>query len=303
MRTLNADETRRLLAYGPLADELAGVLRDRKAGRAYAPPRLAVPLAGGGVLLLMPAADQQIAITKLATVHTGNSVADLPAVQADVIVMEAATGHRLLTLDGNMVTARRTAALSMLAARLLAVEPSGPLLVVGGGTQARSHVEAFVEGLGVREVYTFSRSLQAAEELAAHARTLAEGVEARPVADVSEVLARVSLVVTATTSSVPVLPAGAVLRDDVFVVAVGAYTPQMAELPPDLVLRSRVYVDTLEGAQSDAGDLIQAGVDWERVTSLQDALDLPPLTGGPVIFKSVGNALWDLAAAKLALRG
>ncbi len=301
MQILTAGETVALLPYPELSDALAGVLRDRKMGRARAPQRLGLPLAGGGLLFLMPATDEQLAITKLVTIHTGNSAVGLPVVQADVLVMEAGTGRRLLTLDGNVVTARRTAALSLLAARSLAPCPGGPLLVVGAGTQGRSHLEAFVEGLGVREVYIYSRTQANAEMLAAHARTLTGGPAVRVVTDTSQVIDRARLVVTATTSSEPVLLPGAPLSDDAFVAAVGAYTPQMTELPPDLVLRSRLFVDTIEGVRSDGGDFIQAGVDWARVTPLEDALDGPPQGNGPVIFKSVGHALWDLAAAKLAV--
>jgi ornithine cyclodeaminase len=245
----------------------------------------------------MPATDEQLAITKLVTIHMGNNAVGMPVVQADVLVMEAATGRRLLTLDGNTVTARRTAALSLLAARSLAPCPGGPLLVVGAGTQGRSHLEAFVEGLGVREVYIYSRTQESAEMLAAHARILTDGILARVVTDTSQVIDKARLVVTATTSSEPVLPPGASLSHDAFVAAVGAYTPQMAELPPDLVLRSRLFVDTIEGVRSDGGDFIQAGVDWAQVTPLEDALDGPPPGQGPVVFKSVGQALWDLAAA------
>jgi ornithine cyclodeaminase len=249
----------------------------------------------------MPATDEALAITKLVTIHTENGEHGLPVVQADVLAMEAGTGRRLLTLDGNVVTARRTAALSLLAARLLSPVQSGPLLIVGAGTQGCSHLEAFVEGLGVRDVYICSRTRERAERLADYARTLTGDVDARVVEDVSRVIDRVKLVVTATTSSVPVLPAHAPLANDAFVAAVGAYTPQMAELPPDLVLRSHLFVDTVEGVRSDGGDFIQAGVDWARVTPLEDALDRPKSGGGPVVFKSVGHALWDLAAAKLAV--
>jgi ornithine cyclodeaminase len=113
-----------------------------------------------------------------------------------------------------------------------------------------------------------------------------------------EVLDRVRLVITATTSTSPVI--GDQVGDDVFVAAVGAYRPNMAEVPPDLLRRSSIYVDTLEGAQTEAGDLIQAGVDWSKVTQLEDTVDMPAPRRGPVIFKSVGHALWDLAAARLA---
>ena len=180
MHALSAAETVALLPYPALADMLAQVLRDRKGGVAQAPQRLGVPLAGGGLLFLMPAADDRLAITKLVTIHTGNTHHGLPVVQADVLVMETASGRRLFTLDGNVVTARRTAALSLLAARTLAPSPGGPLLVLGAGTQARSHVEAFVEGLGVREVYICSRTRENAETLASYAGGLADGIGPGP---------------------------------------------------------------------------------------------------------------------------
>ncbi|HEY0069437.1 MAG TPA: delta(1)-pyrroline-2-carboxylate reductase family protein, partial [Chloroflexia bacterium] len=125
------------------------------------------------------------------------------------------------------------------------------------------------------------------------------GLDARAVSDPGEVLARLGLIVTATTSTRPVLPSD--VPDSAFIAAVGAYTPSMAELPPGLVHRSRLFVDTLEGAQAEAGDLIQAGVDWSQVTPLDQALDMERPESGPIVFKSVGHALWDLAAARLAV--
>lgn len=290
MRILDAEATSALLPYAALAGALEQVLRDKRDGRAYAPPRLPVPLGHGATLLLMPASDDLLAITKLVTVHPDNSGKGMPVVQADVLAMETSTGKRLALLEGGVVTARRTAALSLLAARVLAPQPLGPLLIIGTGTQARAHLEAFAEGLGVGEVYLVSRDAAHAEALAAYARGL--GVTANAVSDPREVLDRVTLIVTATTSPTPVLPEN--VREDAFVAAVGAYTPHMSELPPALVRRARVYVDTLEGAQAEAGDLIQASVDWSAVMPLEDVLDLPRPEQGPVIFKSVGHALWDL---------
>jgi ornithine cyclodeaminase len=300
MKYLDAGQTRQLLPYSALADALREVLVARLRGKAYAPVRTAMPLPGGAgdaLLLLMPAHDERLAITKLVTVHPHNAEHGLPVVQADVLVLDAATGERLALLDGAVVTARRTAALSLLAARLLAPRPYGPLLIVGSGTQARAHLEAMHEGLGVTEVYITSKNSTHSEALAAHGRTL--GLDARAVSDPGEVLARLGLIVTATTSTRPVLPSD--VPDSAFIAAVGAYTPSMAELPPGLVHRSRLFVDTLEGAQAEAGDLIQAGVDWSQVTPLDQALDMERPESGPIVFKSVGHALWDLAAARLAV--
>ncbi|MBV9790730.1 MAG: delta(1)-pyrroline-2-carboxylate reductase family protein, partial [Chloroflexi bacterium] len=244
---------------------------------------------------VMPATGPNLTITKLVTVHPNNAALNLPSVQASVLVLDTATGQQLYLLPGAIVTARRTAALSLLAAQMLALKPAGPLLIVGAGIQGRAHLEAFVEGLGVREVFIASRTFDHAEQLAADASRL--GVSARAVRDPAEALDVATLIVTATTSAQPVLPEQ--IRSDALICAVGAYLPTMAEVPASIVRRSRLYVDTLEGAQAEAGDLIQAGIDWQQVTPLEQVESAPPPTSGPILFKSVGHALWDLAAATL----
>jgi 1-piperideine-2-carboxylate/1-pyrroline-2-carboxylate reductase [NAD(P)H] len=214
--------------------------------------------------------------------------------------MESATGRRLGLLDGSVVTARRTAALSLLAARELAPRPNGSLLIVGAGTQGLAHLEAFREGLGTSRVFVSSRTAKRAEALGEHAEGL--GMEARAVWDPEEVLGEVSLVVTATTSREPVLPEG--VPEGAFVAAVGSFEPEAAELPPALISRSTVVVDTMEGAREEAGDLIQAertgAFSWENAVPLDEALRAAERPEGTVVFKSVGNALWDLAAARTA---
>lgn len=286
--------------YLTLSEAVADVLRARKAGLARAPERLAVPVPGG-VLLCMPAADGQIAVVKTITVHPGNR--DAPVIQGEVTVIEAATGRRLGVLDGPATTARRTAAVSLLAARRLAADTAGPLLVVGAGVQARAHAEAFWQGLGVRAIVLAGRSRARVEAAAA---ALAEaGVLARAATDAAEVARatrRASMIVTATTSREPVL--ADVVRDDVFVSAVGSFTPEAAELPASLVRRAALFVDDLAAARIEAGDYLRAGVDWGTVTGLEDVLDgLRPRPAGPVVFKTVGHALFDLAAARQAFAG
>ena len=202
MEILDASQTAARLPYPELADSIREVALARSSGELQAPPRLVLPLPEGGVLLVMPASDREISITKLVTVHPQNPGRGLPTIQGEVVVMDARTGERLGLLDGSVVTARRTAALSMLAARELAPRQSGPLLVVGAGTQGRAHLEAFREGLGVSRVFISSRNSKSAISLAGHARSL--GLEAQAVEGPEEVLDDVSLVVTATTSSEPV---------------------------------------------------------------------------------------------------
>lgn len=296
----DAGRTAAVLPFGPLADELAEILALKRQGRVHAPARLHLPLPGG-TLLIMPATDGDIVAVKRITVHPGNPGKGLPAIQGEVTVSEAASGRPLLQLDGPTVTARRTAALTLLAARLLAENAKGPLLVVGAGVQAATHALAFHEGLGVGEFFVVSRTTAKAAALAGMLRERGARAEIVSAGALPKVLPLASLIVTATTSREPVLPAD--VRHDAFVAAVGSFTPEAAELPGSLVRAARVYVDDREAAAAEAGDLLRAGLDTTAVTPLEHVVDAPPsrVGSGPVVFKSVGHALFDLAAARLAV--
>jgi ornithine cyclodeaminase len=295
---LNATETAKRLPYPALAAEIERLLRD---DAVQVPARLVQPLPGGGSLFVMPALDGRIAITKLISFTPANAGSGRPTIQGDVVVFDIATGERRLILDGPTVTARRTAAVSLLAAQQLAPNRQGPLLIVGAGVQGRAHLEAFAAGLKVTEVLIASRSEAGAGSLADHARTL--GVRARVVTDPNAVLADCPLVVTCTPASAVVLHA--VPRADAFIAAVGAFTPKMVELGSELcrhvATQGTVVVDTAD-ASHEAGDLLQAGLDVARFATLRDVVRGPAMARpGPVLFKSCGWAGWDLAAARLAL--
>ena len=292
----DAEHTRNALPYPALSEAISEILLAYEEDRIIAPERFVVSLGTRGTLLLMPASDERIAITKLVTVHPDNRKHDLPTIQGEVIVFEAKTGRRLGILDGVTVTAKRTAALSALAARTLAPNPSGELLVIGAGTQARSHLESFREVLSIESAYIYSRTRARAEELAEHGRSI--GLRIKVIDEPETILPQVALIVTATNSVSPVLEGG-LMRKDVFIAAVGAFTPEMSELPPPIVHRCHLYVDTLEGARSEAGDYIQAKVDWSNVKPLVTAFEKPIPEKGPVLFKSVGHAMFDLAAARM----
>ena len=300
--SLNAAATAALLPWSALADEIAALLRDSTVS---VPARSVLPLAQGGSLFVMPATDRSVAMTKLITFTPGNAGTGRPSIQGDVVVFDIATGERRLVLDGPTVTARRTAAVSLLAARHLAQVPQGPLLIVGAGVQGRAHAEAFVVGLGVQEVWIASRSAASAEALAAHVHAL--GAQARVVADADAALPHCPLVATCTPAQGVVLSAAP--RPDAFIAAVGAVTPTMVELAPALcqhvALHGTIVVDTGD-ASHEAGDLLQAGLDVAAMPRLRDVVCGPWAHGaraskGPVLFKSCGWAGWDLAAARLAM--
>lgn len=295
---LSADETARRLPFTALEEEIARLLADPLV---EVPPRLVQPLPGGGSLFVMPALDGRVAITKLITFTPANAARGLPAIQGDVVVFDAATGRRELVLDGPTVTARRTAAVSLLAARRLAPHAEGPLLVIGAGVQGKAHLQAFAEGFGVREAVIASRSLESARSLAAFAESL--GMGARVTDDPDAALEDCPLAVTCTPASAVVLRA--LPRPDAFVAAVGAFTPRMVELSADVcrhfAAQGRIYVDTPD-ARHEAGDLLQAGLDVAGFASLGEVVrggEARP--AGPVLFKSCGWAGWDLAAARVAV--
>src|SRR5512145_3211518 len=183
MSLLNATETAGRLPYPELAREVSALLHD---SNVQVPPRLVQALPGGGSLFVMPALDGRLAITKLITYTPANAGTGRPAIQGDVVVFDLATGERRLVLDGPTVTARRTAAVSLLAAQTLAPNTQGPLLIVGAGVQGRAHLEAFAAGLNVKDVLIASRSTASAQALADHAHTL--GLRASVVADPNTVL-------------------------------------------------------------------------------------------------------------------
>ncbi len=297
--TLDASQTAARLPWAGLVAEIALLLQDSSVSIS---PRLVQALHGGGSLFVMPATDSHTAITKLITFTPANAGTGRPTIHGDVTVFDIATGQRRLLLDGPTVTARRTAAVSVLAAQRLAHDPQGPLLIVGAGVQGKAHLEAFAAVLGTRQVMIASRSKSSAERLVQHAQSL--GMKAQRVLDANAALASCPLAITCTPASSIVL--SAVPRQDAFISAVGAFTPGMAELSPGLcqhmARQGTVWLDAVE-ARHEAGDLLQAGLNLQAMATLGDAVQQNTRKpAGPVLFKSCGWAGWDLAAARLALR-
>lgn len=309
MRELTATETSARLPYPELAAEIGKALRAASGGDLRTLERGVLPLPGGGAFLTMAAADPDVAVVKVASVHPGNQALGLPTVRALVVVVDARDGTPVAILDGATVTTRRTAALSLLAAKSLGAVARNTL-IVGAGVQAKGHLEAVAAGTDVERLQLYARRRDAAEALAEAGR--AHGLECVLVEPTPLGLlgaaAEATLLITTTNSLSPVLPAevAGVLRPEATLVAVGAFTPQMSELAPEVVGACDVVVDTLEGARGEAGDLIQAAqagtFAWEGVTPLAAALGGFERRGRPVLFKSVGHSMFDLAAAKLALR-
>ena len=298
LQTLSAAETVARLPFAPLVDAIAQAARDQAAGRITSPERLVVPLGEGGVILSMPAAASDLGVHKLVTVQPANGARGLPAIHGLVTVLDAATGRPLLLLDGPEVTGRRTAAVSLLALRTLLPAPPRAVLLVGTGVQAVHHVRALQALLPQARVLVRGSSPARAEAFcAAHAGDH-PGLAPCPAGPVPDMVDAVVLLTTATEPVYDEAP-----RAGRLVIGAGAFKPTMAEIGPRTLAGSQLFADDPAGARHEAGDLLRAGVDWNLVRSLAEALDRGVDLSRPVVFKSVGCAAWDLAAARVAMTG
>ena len=269
-----------------------------------------VPGENDGTLLLMPAwrAGAYLGI-KIVTVFPGNSLRQQPAVSAAYILADAHTGTVQAMIDGGELTARRTAATSALAARYLARADARTLLIVGCGRIARqlAHFHVALRPT-LKIVQVWGRST-------AHAAALADelcsrGIEARVAASLPAAASESDIISAATLATDPLIH-GAWIRPGTHVDLVGGYTPAMREADDDLIGKARVFVDTREGAMHEAGDIVSpiaSGVLKEdAVYDLHDLCrHLQPGRRHKdeiTVFKSVGAALEDLAAAILVFEG
>jgi 1-piperideine-2-carboxylate/1-pyrroline-2-carboxylate reductase [NAD(P)H] len=295
LKACDAEQTAQLLPFHALVDAIEKAAIEFEAGLIQSPTRMAVPMGSGGTLLSMPATAHDIAIHKLVSVQPQNLNLNLPTIHGIVTVCDAATGRPLLLLDGSTVTGRRTAAVSMIAARTLLGGDPESLMLIGTGVQAAHHVEALHALFPRSQVWirglNFTNSLQFCESMRArHAR-----LSPCP----AEIPDDVDAVLTVTTSTEPVYDERPIVGR--VVIGIGAFKPEMAEIGKRTLAGGEIYADDPAGAEHEAGDLIRAGVDWTKVRSLGWLLRNRPCGVGSAVFKSVGTAAWDLAASRVAL--
>ncbi|EJN08454.1 delta(1)-pyrroline-2-carboxylate reductase family protein [Herbaspirillum sp. YR522] len=306
MHILDARQTAVALPYARLVDALATAAQQFANGTIRAPERQVVPIDPSSVLLGMPAIADDLSVTKLITVHADNGRHGLPAIQGEVVVFETDTGRRIALLDGPTVTGRRTAAMTMLGIRTLLPRAPGSALLIGTGAQAVAHADALVEIFGVRQFWIAARDLPRMQQFCAALAQRHPGVVASPLP--AQLLASqapvTDVVIALTTARQPVIPEH--IGADTLVIGVGAFKPDMAEFPPALLHARRIVVDDPAGARHEAGDLIQAGIDWQQVLAIGDVLSGKvsgaslSRNGALPVFKTVGQASWDLAAARVA---
>lgn len=306
---LDADAVRSAAPMEALLDAIETAYRDVAAGRDRSPLRAHVAL-GDGDLLLMPGVriGGGGATVKVVTIVPRNADRGRPTVQAIVVWIDAETGTPLALLDGATLTAMRTGAASGVATRLLARPDSATLGLLGAGAQAEWQVRAVAAVLPLERVLVHAPS-EARRTAFAQRLSHEMDLDVVPVHSAREAVEAADVVCCATTSSTPVFEADW-LRPGTHVNGIGAFRLGMVELPPACFRRATlVAVDSREAAMAEAGDVV-AAID-AGLLAAEDLVEIGSLARSWVaardpdaitVFKSVGLAIQDVAAAELVVR-
>ena len=290
---LNEEQVREHLRMTELIPAMEKALIDFSGGRVTQPVRSIISIdPPGGFLGLMPALTPDGLGLKAVTFYPSNVERGIPTHMATIFLVDSQTGTPLAVMDGRLITEMRTAAVSAAATKLLAPPDAKVLAILGSGVQARSHVEA------LRLVREFD-TIRVWSPTPEHAKRFAQeiGATAMPV---EAAVRDADVIVTVTSSKAPVLE-GDWLKPGCHVNAIGACRPDWRELD-DNAMTNVVVVDSREGASKESGDVILSGA--KIYAELGEALagKLPTRANETTIFKSLGMAVQDIAAALLVYR-
>src|SRR6266496_4309940 len=290
---LNEEQVREHLRMTELIPAMEKALTDFSAGRVTQPVRSIISVdPPGGFLGLMPARTPDGLGLKAVTFFPSNAQRGIPTHMATIFLVDPQTGTPLAVMDGTLITEMRTAAVSAAATNLLASPDAKILAILGSGVQARSHVEALRLVRNFEEIRVWSRTQSRAERFAEKLDATAMPAE--------DAVRDADVVVTATNSKTPILK-GSWLKPGCHVNAIGACRPDWRELDND-AMANVVFVDSREAAMKESGDVILSGATIYAELGEALAGKVPPRASETTIFKSLGMAVEDIAAAMLVYR-
>ncbi|MGE3274845.1 MAG: ornithine cyclodeaminase family protein [Vicinamibacterales bacterium] len=311
-RLLTEEQVQSLLPMRDLVTAMESALARFSGGEVQQPVRTVMTVGPEHAFFgLMPAYIREPARmgAKIVTVYGSNLKRGLPSHLATILLLDPDTGALLALMDGRYITEARTAAVSAVSARHLARASAGTLAIIGTGVQARSHLEAFAEVRALREVRVWSPQARSRERFVGE---MADRVAAPLRAtDSAEAAVRgADLVVLVTSSTTPVIE-DEWIAPGAHVVSVGACRPDQREMPPALVARARLFVDSRAAALVESGDVVQ-GMREGRFAETHVAGEVGDVVLGRLkgrttddqvtVFKSLGLAVEDVVAADLVLR-
>jgi len=306
---LSAAEVERALAMPAAIAAVREAFIDLSTGKAEVPLRTPVSLPGDGAAFFMPVhlpSQGRIGL-KVVTVVPDNTERGLPMIQALVAVFDAVTGRTEAVMDGEVLTAVRTGAASGVATDLLARRDAGVAAVIGAGAQGRRQLEAVCCVRTIREALVFDPDRDRAEDFANDmGRVIKRRV--RVLDEASGVFAA-DVICTATSADTPVV-ADRDVSPGAHINAIGAYRSHTREIPGETVARARLFVDSRAACLAEAGELVMAMEEGSLAADCAPA-EIGEVAAGSAegrrdddevtIFKSVGNAVQDLAVAGLVL--
>ena len=290
---LDEEQVRKHLQMEELIPAMEKALIDFSAGKVTQPVRSVITVdPSGGFFGMMPALTPEGLGIKIVTFYATNAERGIPTHMATIFLVDPETGTPLAVMDGRLITEMRTAAVSAAATKLLASADARVLAILGSGVQARSHVEALRLDGKFDEIRVWSHTPEHAERFAKEI-----GAKAMPAEDA---VRGADVIVTVTNSKTPVLK-GAWLKPGCHVNAVGACRPDWRELD-DETMANGVFVDSREAAMKESGDVILSGAEIYAELGEAFAGKIPSRANETTIFKSLGMAVEDIAAALLVYR-
>lgn len=310
IRFLSGDDVRKSLPMDRAIEAVRHAFIQLSSGEAIVPPRMHMDIAEENATeLFMPVylpSTGKIGL-KIVSVFKDNPAKGLPLIHALVAVFDAKNGRPLAVMDGEYLTALRTGAASGLATDLLARKDAKIATIFGAGKQGRTQLEALAAVRQIKKAYIIDAYPQQAE---AFAEGMARSLEFEiVVAESSDVLYETDIICTATTSSSPVF-ADNKLKAGVHINGIGSYKPDTSEIPPETIARSKLVVDSIDSCLAEAGDLIQP-MNQGLIARDHIYAEIGEIAAGKkpgrtsdieiTVFKTVGNAVQDLAAAARVL--
>jgi alanine dehydrogenase len=308
---LSEADVRQLVKMPALVDAMERALISYSAGEVQQPLRAMLQVGDGAFFASMPAFIKEPALvgTKLVLFNAANAARDLPTHQATIALFDATTGDLLALLDGRYITEARTAAVSAAATRRLAREDASVLALIGSGVQAHSHLEAISAVRNIAAVRVWSPTASHRERFVTeHEQRTGARITAMNTA--GDAVTGADIIVIATMSRTPVVNSEWV-KPGAHICAVGACRPDWREMDGELVARGRLFVDARVSALAEAGDIViplrEGRIDPDHIAGEVGEVLAGRAEGrrsdqDVTIFKSVGMAVEDVAAAALAYR-
>jgi len=290
---LDEASVRAVLEWDPLIDAMEAALRDFSSGKVLQPVRSVLTIEEGRRYLgVMPAVAEGAMGVKLVSFYPANADKGVPTHHATIVLMRPDDGEPMAAMDGTLVTEMRTAAVSAAVTRRLARPGARVLALIGSGVQASAHLAALKRVRDFEETRVWSKTPERAQRFAAEHGAIAAD-------DVRAAVEGANVIVTATNAQEPVLR-GEWVKSGAHVNAIGAARPNWRELDDELLLTSALVVDSREAALKESGDVILSGaLIYAEAGEIFSGAKATPPSGPTTVFKSLGLAGEDIAAARL----